>query len=132
LAILDQPFNALQRAGTDAHARARFNGGRHPDFETRFYRPKDFEELPGKGGLIEDFQQVGDMIILADDGDFRRAELEKDVAGKERFLELDGFAAVFVRGQIARKGGGDALSLAEIHEFFLPTRLGMGHEPKLF
>jgi hypothetical protein len=58
--------------------------------------------------------------------------LKKDVTGKERLPKHDRLAAIFMRGIVAGERGADALLQAIFHKLFLPTRPGMGYEPKQF
>ncbi len=130
--MLDPTLDASQRSGFDAHAHALADGRGQTHFQIRFQGQENIFQLPAKRFLIEHLEEIGDMVVLARRILLSGFKLKKDVTRKERFLEHNGLAPVFVGGIIAGKSRGDAMSLAVLDKLLLPSRSGMGYEPTQF
>jgi hypothetical protein len=130
--MLDPSLDASQRSGFDAHAHALANGRRQTHLQVGFQSRQDILQLSVKRLLIEDFEQVGDMLVLTYGLLVSGLQSKEDVPGEKRLLEDDGLAPILVHGIKARECHRDALSLAVSRKLFLPSRFGMGHEPTQF
>ena len=64
--------------------------------------------------------------------DYLTLRLVRLKSSEEWPLNREGLATIFVRGIVAGKRRRDPLPVAILHNFFLPPRSGMGHEPKQF
>src|ERR1041385_6638816 len=95
--FFDPAFDALQGAGFDADTHPFANGRSQAHAEFRVQSEIDVLKLLLEGLLVEDFEEIRDVITLADDFFARGFELKKYIAGKKRFRKGDGFSAVLVR-----------------------------------
>jgi hypothetical protein len=100
------------------------------DAELRFESERDVVELSFEGFLIEDFKEVCDVVALVHEVFAGGFEAKENVAGKKRFGEDNGFAAIFVGGFVAGESGGDLLAIAIFDQLFLTARFCMRHEPR--
>lgn len=106
--------------------------GRQADFQFGIQRDEDVFQLRAKGFLVEDVEQIGDVIVLADGPFLLRQQLEEDVAGKQRFAKHDRLAAILVGRIVAGQRGGETLALAVLDQLLFATGFGMGDEPQEF
>lgn len=123
-------LDAAQGAAADFDARAFADGGSEADFEVGLEGEHDFGELPGEEFLVMDVEEIGDVVAVEDEVPLIGRHLEEEIAGEERLLENDGFAAVFVGGTIGGEGDGERLAFAMLREFLLAARFGMGDVPE--
>ena len=70
------------------------------------------------------------MLALQNHAALPGGELEKNVARKQRLLEHDRLAAIFVRRREARQAGGEFFPLAKLQQFFLAARARVGDVPE--
>ena len=82
-----------------------------------------------KRRLVVNLQKIRHMIALANHARLFRRDPQKDVARKQRLLELNGLPSIFVNGPDAGKRGGDLVPPALFHNLLLASRPRMGHEP---
>jgi hypothetical protein len=85
--------------------------------------------LPLKRFLIEHLQQVRHVIVLPHRIRLSSRKLQKNISGEQWLLKGDRFAAIFVRGFIARQRRGNALPRAIFDQLLLSSRFRVGHEP---
>jgi transcription antitermination factor NusG len=93
---LDSGLDALERPGLDEHVAALANGRSQLDIEATVERLMDFLQLPGKLLLVSYSKKVGDIIALQQQATAGCGGLNKQITGKQGFLERDLFASIFV------------------------------------
>ena len=82
--------------------------------------------------LVRHVQQVGDVIALVNLLTLVRQQLEKYIAGKERLLECDGFAAIFVHGAVTGQRHKKSLALAVVRQFLFAAGTRVRDVPEQF
>ncbi len=103
---------------------------READVHPSFDGGQDVFELPLEFALVGHGEQAGEVAVLVDFLPLVFFELEKEVAGEERFLEGHGFASVSVDGVDAGEGSGKPSHWAHWRSFFFTAGSGVGNISK--